>query len=231
MDISRISTLSFDADGTLWDHDGAMYKAMRFTLDELYRHLPDLSGAMTVDQMIATRLEIGYEFQGSDFGLDDLRAIAIRRSLEKIGVNDLGLASYLTATYQKRRLETMALFSDTNSTLNALAHKFSLGIITNGTTDPEWMGLQGLFKFVVMAEEHGVQKPDIRIFEIALDQARCDPREIIHIGDSLEDDVKGANGAGITSVWLNRGEDGNPTAIQPTYEVSGLAEIVGLLCR
>ncbi|MEE2700788.1 MAG: HAD family hydrolase [Chloroflexota bacterium] len=230
MDISRISTLSFDADGTLWDHDGAMHKAMHFTLDELYRRLPDLSGAITVDQMITTRLEIGHEFQGSDFGLDDLRAIAFRRTLEKVGVNDPGLASYLTAIYQKRRLETMALFSDTNSTLNALADKFSLGIVTNGTTDPEWMGLQGIFRFVVMAEEHGVQKPDTRIFEIALDQAGCDPHEIIHIGDSLEDDIKGANDAGITSVWLNPRVHQNTTGIHPTYEVSGLAELVGLLC-
>ena len=119
----------------------------------------------------------------------------------------------------------MALFSDTNSTLNALADKFSLGIVTNGTTDPEWMGLQGIFRFVVMAEEHGVQKPDTRIFEIALDQAGCDPHEIIHIGDSLEDDIKGANDAGITSVWLNPRVHQNTTGIHPTYEVSGLAEL------
>lgn len=47
-------------------------------------------------------------------------------------------------------------------------------------------------------------KPHREIFEKALEISGCKPDEVIHIGDSVTSDVKGALGVGITPILLDR---------------------------
>ena len=47
----------------------------------------------------------------------------------------------------------------------------------------------------------------------------------MHIGDSLETDVAGANGVGAASVWLNRQCEPNDSAIAPDHEIRSLADL------
>lgn len=54
---------------------------------------------------------------------------------------------------------------------------------------------------IITSEKARYYKPDRRIFQEALKISGCAPEEVVHIGDSLESDVKGAMSAGITP-WL-----------------------------
>ena len=38
--MNKITTISFDADGTLWDFEGVMRHALGCALDELHRFVP-----------------------------------------------------------------------------------------------------------------------------------------------------------------------------------------------
>ena len=104
-----------------------------------------------------------------------------------------------------------------------------LGILSNGNSYPEKCGLEGKFQFAVFAPDHGLEKPDPRLFHIAADRAACDPKSFLHVGDSLENDVEGANEAGVYSVWLNRDRSLNETDIRPDAEVNMLSEILELV--
>ncbi|MCR5275214.1 MAG: HAD family hydrolase, partial [Clostridiales bacterium] len=42
------------------------------------------------------------------------------------------------------------------------------------------------------------------LFEYALSKTGLQPEEVIHIGDSMSSDVKGAGSVGIRAIWLNR---------------------------
>ena len=42
------------------------------------------------------------------------------------------------------------------------------------------------------------------LFELALQKTGLTPDEVIHIGDSISSDVKGASALGINTLWLNR---------------------------
>jgi putative hydrolase of the HAD superfamily len=64
------------------------------------------------------------------------------------------------------------------------------------------------FDGVITSAEAGYSKPDPRIFAAALALAGSAPDEVLHIGDSLEEDVAGARAAGIEAVLLARGERG-----------------------
>ena len=104
-----------------------------------------------------------------------------------------------------------------------------MGLLSNGNTYPERCGLGGYFQFVVFAQEHGIQKPDPRLFEIAIERARCAKHQLLHVGDSFQNDIIGAKQAGIKSVWLNRQCEDKEMKEQPDFEISSLTELIEVL--
>ena len=57
---------------------------------------------------------------------------------------------------------------------------------------------------VITSEQANYSKPRKEIFLYALEKTGLKPEEVIHIGDSLEGDVKCPGLAGVKSIWLNR---------------------------
>jgi len=229
-DLSRITTLSFDGDDTLWDFDEVMRRALGFSLAELRRWVDtDRAAELTVDEMIEIRDEVAQDSKGQNLKLEEIRLRAFQRTVEFVGAEDDDLARRLNATYRKHRYGDTELYPDVLPALDALAPRFRLGLLSNGNTSPERCGLQGRFGFVVFAQDVGFEKPDPRIFEFALKQAGCSPGELLHVGDSLETDAAGARNAGIRSVWLNRNDGPNDTGIEPDFEIRTLAELPAIL--
>jgi HAD superfamily hydrolase (TIGR01509 family) len=67
------------------------------------------------------------------------------------------------------------------------------------------VGLGPYLDFVVDSGEVGIEKPDPRIFEVALARAGVAPAEAAYIGDFYSIDVKGATAAGLRAVLLDPG--------------------------
>lgn len=77
--------------------------------------------------------------------------------------------------------------------------------------------LGGLLDGVVTSAGAGARKPDPAIFAPALALAGCEPGEAVHVGDTREEDVAGAEAAGIPALLLDRaGREG---------DIASLAEI------
>ena len=57
---------------------------------------------------------------------------------------------------------------------------------------------------VFTSEDAGSYKPRKELFELALQRTGLNPDEVIHIGDSISSDVRGASAVGINTLWLNR---------------------------
>jgi putative hydrolase of the HAD superfamily len=68
-------------------------------------------------------------------------------------------------------------------------------------------GLRELIDGVVCSAEIGVSKPDPAPFAAALRLTGLAPAQVVHIGDSLEEDVAGARAAGIEPVLIRRRQD------------------------
>ena len=58
------------------------------------------------------------------------------------------------------------------------------------------------FDHVLDSHEWGVEKPDPRLFQIALEQSRADARSTVHVGDLYHVDVMGARRAGLRDAVL-----------------------------
>jgi len=227
--VDKITTISFDADGTLWDFEGVMRHALGCALDELRRLVPAVPDSLSINTLIAIRDQVAEEQKSRGLTHEAIRLEAFKRTLRFINNSDDDLAVHLNTLYLKRRFEDILLFDDVLPTLEALRGGYTMGLLSNGNTYPERCGLEGYFQFVVFAQDHGIQKPDPQLFEIAIERAGCAKRQLLHIGDSVQNDVIGAKQAGIKSVWLNRQGMDNEAEQQPDFEISSLWELTEIL--
>lgn len=85
---------------------------------------------------------------------------------------------------------------------------------------------------VIASAEEDVVKPDLRIFEIALNKADCKAEESVIVGDRLDNDIVPANKIGMKTVWVKQGfcKLGVPLAQeeQPNYIVENLSKVIGV---
>ncbi|MBN1250306.1 MAG: HAD family hydrolase [Anaerolineae bacterium] len=228
--LDNITVISFDGDATLWDFEKAMRDALAQALDLLRSRLPGpATAALTVDRMDEIRNRVAEELDVNAATLEEIRYEAFVRTVAEAGSTSTELARELNSLYRKHRFGDIELYPDVIPALDALASCYTLGLLSNGNTLPEYAGLGGWFAFVIFAQDVGVRKPDPGIFRLACERAGCCPDELLHVGDSLSSDVAGANGFGATSVWLNRDGALNDTDAVPDYEMQSLSDLTALL--
>jgi HAD superfamily hydrolase (TIGR01549 family) len=77
------------------------------------------------------------------------------------------------------------------------------------------LGLGAYLDFVLDSGEVGVEKPDPRIFELALQRAGLATDEAVYVGDLYAIDIRGARRAGLPAILLTPGA-ARPTVDCPT---------------
>lgn len=88
-------------------------------------------------------------------------------------------------------------------------------------------GLLDAFEFVIDSGEVGVEKPDPRIFEIALERMGVRARDALYVGDLYEVDVVGARAAGLDVVLIDPAGEHAGRDVRTVRSVPELAD--GLL--
>ena len=83
----------------------------------------------------------------------------------------------------------------------------AVGMISNSDGSIERMitkhGLDVYFRFVLDSHVVGVEKPDPRIFQMALERAGVGPAEAVYVGDLYSIDVVGSRAAGLDAILLD----------------------------
>lgn len=118
-----------------------------------------------------------------------------------------GLAAVLYREFT--RMENYVLFEDVRPTIAALQEVgLLLGIVSNFESWLEdWFGIHELvetFPVRVISGIEGVEKPDQRIFRIALERAGVDATESAYVGDNPEFDVDPPAALGMFPVLVDR---------------------------
>jgi putative hydrolase of the HAD superfamily len=131
------------------------------------------------------------------------------RLLVKLGVSDpdAGHANYLYDEFSKP--EHYALFPDALPALRELAASgYTLGIVSNFeswlTTLLERLGISPLMSVVVVSGDEGIEKPDPKIFRLALDRLDASPERAVYVGDNPRIDVEAALALGMGAVLVDR---------------------------
>lgn len=184
---------TLDADGVAWkERFRAYYGAEGVELaDEIFdRHFYD------ADDPLVGRIP-------PTLGFDETVARLAANFESGLDESDPARGERVAARFTQEARDILARNVET---LSALSERYQLGIVSNfygnlravcGDT-----GIGCCFSVIVDSQEAGIEKPDRRIFEIALDQLDLSPAECLYVGDSLRRDRTGARNAGIPFVWL-----------------------------
>jgi putative hydrolase of the HAD superfamily len=152
------------------------------------------------------------------------------RMLDELGIaDDDGLATTLHREFT--RMENYVLFDDVRPTLASLRGAgLLLGIVSNFEAWLEdWFGVHELietFPVRVISGIEGIEKPDERIFRIALERASMSPEESAYVGDNPEFDVDPPAALGMFPVLVDRR---NRFPDHPGPRVADLRELPAVL--
>jgi putative hydrolase of the HAD superfamily len=202
---TAITTILFDAGGTLVHLDYSfLHKELR------------QAGIATSRRAIrqaeyAARAEIDRRLHGPVADTDETR----RRPYFAVLLDQLGVEA-ATTRHLLERFDTAhaqanlwrVMLPSTPRILQTLRDRgLTLGVISNAdgriATILRQCGIEQFFRVVIDSHRVGVEKPDPRIFQLALTQAQARPEQAIFVGDIYSIDVLGAERAGIRPLLLD----------------------------
>jgi HAD superfamily hydrolase (TIGR01509 family) len=112
----------------------------------------------------------------------------------------------LTLLHRERHLWCSVKERTRESLLRLRKAGLRLGVVSNSDGRAEQAleeaGLRDCFDVVIDSGLVGIEKPDPRIFQTALEALGVAPEEALYVGDLYEVDVVGARGAGMDAVLL-----------------------------
>ena len=202
-----IRAVTLDLDDTLWPCEPTLVRAERLTLDWLTERVPEVIAPWSIERLRerrmaihAARPELGHDFRR-------IRGIALQEVFREAGADDAQSAEIIEGSldvYMSAR-NAVELYPEVRACLERLSAQYRIASLSNGNACLVTIGLDHLFHAMIAAHTHGAGKPDPALFHTACRELGCAPEEVVHLGDDIELDVRGARGAGLQAVWINRG--------------------------
>lgn len=201
--------LFFDLDDTLWDFQSNSERVLR----ELYQEF-DLSQKLNSEVQVFLeeykRVNLLFWSLYGKGKIDKtyLREQRFKETFKRFNYENESDNSTLTQEYLRRAPKGSTLKQGCLEILNYLRPKHKLHIITNGFREIQRVkidsgGIQDFFEHIIISEEYGLNKPDVRIFRLAEQLSGAEPAECVMIGDNFENDVQGALNAGWAAIHLD----------------------------
>jgi len=152
----------------------------------------------------------------------------VRRVFMDVGMID-DFDRFFEQVYEQfRDARGWMLFPETRDVLTKLRQRgVQMGIVSNFDsriyTVLESLGIRSFFETVTISSEVGAAKPQPEIFHAAVRAAGLPASRILMVGDSLEDDVRAAQAAGLGAVLLDR--KGRYAEIQDVRVIETLSDL------
>ncbi|PAJ74060.1 noncanonical pyrimidine nucleotidase, YjjG family [Pseudoalteromonas sp. NBT06-2] len=212
----------FDADETLFHFDafqGLKLMFSRFEVDFTladYEHYQKLNKPLWVD------------YQNGQISAKQLQNRRFESWCQKLKIS----TQQLNSEFLHAMADICKPLDGAKELIDFLSTKVKLGIITNGFTQLqsirlERTGFKDVFSTLVISEQVGIAKPDIGIFQHALNtMGNPSKNEVLMVGDNPHSDIQGGINAGIDTCWLNINKQDAPEGIKPTHEVQSLWQLL-----
>lgn len=213
----------FDFGGTLFDYEtlapgerAVLISLARWAGIEADEHDIRRTYRATLKRIFYEYLPRPYYLHSNLFG-EVLHALA--KEYGGTLTDDL-LARYRAAQFE-RRAQDFVLRDGVRETLEQLRNRgLHLGIVSNVDDDHfahmmELSQLERYFDSLLTSEQAQSCKPDPGIFHQALQRAGCKPEEAFFVGDSVQQDIAGANRLGLRSVLIWSRDDRPPPDRDP----------------
>jgi len=226
------TAILLDLDNTLYHYDpcndaalAAVHELLQTKIDVSFDQFMRLHDSASKD--LALRLE----HQAASHN----RLLLFKQMVEKLVERpDPKLTLALNACYWRAFYGALAPHPDGHHVLAELSKSFALAIVSNQIADPQLeklhrLGYAPYISAVVTSEEVGVEKPDARVFDIALARLGVPARAAVMVGDDYARDIVGARRAGITAIHTIEFEGREPEKSDADHTIERLEELLGIL--
>jgi HAD hydrolase, family IA, variant 1 len=218
---NRMIGLVFDVDDTLYEQIVPFEKA--------YKNLFNMDIDMEKFYLLS-RYYSDVKFEASrngEMNMDEYHIYRIQEAAKDLGVY---LSDEEALNMQKEYKKNQQKLQMSNITISILEfakeNNIKLGIITNGPSKHQWYKVKALGverwinkDNIVVSGDYDINKPDVRIFEIMQEKLQLPNDSLYYVGDSLENDIVGANNAGWKAIWINRYKKKLPENVD-TYKIA-----------
>ena len=219
--------ITFDLDDTLWPVAPVIEMAEQKLYDWLHMHYPKITAQYSHQELSLHRQHWSQTLPELAHDVSQLRWQHLAELAQQFNYEQ-ELADQGLALFRQYRNQVIP-FQAAESVLSVLKKSYTIGAITNGNAQLEYTPLAKYFKFSISAAQIGANKPSPSLFEAAALRANVDLGEMVHIGDSAEADVIGANRAGCCSVWFNPSRRAWPGGQHPHAVIHCLSELPALV--
>ena len=225
--------LFFDLDHTIWDFHTNQIITLRqlfeqYRLGKYFRDFDDF-----FEQYMPVNLELWHDYQYGRIPKRDVKVGRFYKTFLQAGLDDMKIAEKFADDFVHGNSLQTNVIPHTFEVLDYLKRKkYHLYIITNGFreaqhTKMERSGLTPYFEKTFISEDIGASKPHRRFFEHAIKSVNAKKAESLVIGDSLENDIKGAREFGLDHVFFN--PEGTPHKEKVFKEINSLRELMDWL--
>ena len=220
--------------GLVFDVDDTLYEQI-VPFENAFRSLFDIDIDMEKFYLLS-RYYSDVKFEASrngDMTMDEYHIYRIQEAAKDLGVY-LTDEQALNMQKEYKKNQQKLQMSDITVSILELAKKnnVKLGVITNGPSEHQWAKVDalGVEKWIpreniIVSGDLGINKPDKRIFEHAEKKLDLNKNKLFFIGDSLENDVIGANNADWNIIWINRYNQKLPKDVKVYKEVKNNEEL------
>ncbi len=225
--------LFFDLDRTLWDFDKSSLEAF----EEIFKkHQLAAKGIDNPEKFhkkySAHNRKLWNLYREGILEKNILRWKRFYLTLLDYDIDDKILAEKMGTDYVEISPRKVNLFPHVLETLEYLAPKYHLHLITNGFQEVQQVkikvsGMDKYFEELITSEEAGVKKPDPRIFYYAFGKTGALADESLMIGDDYPVDIEGARQVGMDQVFFD--PDGISNENNCTYKVDDLLSLCKIL--
>ena len=224
--------------GLVFDVDDTLYEQI-VPFENASRSLFDIDIDMEKFYLLS-RYYSDVKFEASRNGemtMDEYHIYRIQEAAKDLGVY-LTDEQALSMQKEYKKNQQKLKMSDITISILELAKKnnVKLGVITNGPSGHQWAKVDalGVEKWIpreniIVSGDLEMNKPDKRIFEVMQEKLQLDAESLFYIGDSLENDILGANNAGWKSIWINRYNKEYPLGTEIYKEVQNNYELFEII--
>ncbi len=226
--MSAIKLITLDLDNTLWDVDSIIIKAEQDMVAWIAEQVPEGLPIYQGEQIGEIRARVFEEFAHQRHDLSFMRTQVLFAVFQRAGypgreARSLAEAAFAVFFEGRNRVE---FFPGAHDMLEALCQQFTVMALTNGNADIHRAGIGHYMAGAYSSADVGASKPHPDMFLAPLQALDLQPRQGIHVGDHLIDDVSGAHGVGMHSIWVNLKDraltDEDP---RPTRAVTDLSAV------
>jgi putative hydrolase of the HAD superfamily len=135
--------------------------------------------------------------------------------------------------FRSLTIRRFGVFDGLYDVLVSLGKKYQTGIISDAQwvfAEPEiaMLGLDQFFKVRIFSSRAGFKKPDVRLFQQAMEELDVTPGLSVYIGDNPQKDIAGAKNAGMKFI-LFRGECHEYNGVRPDKCFYSYSELENIL--